>query len=72
MHRDGASLAVTVDERVLAPSLLVRTYAAAAYHLSHCSKPVIEPTNINKCTFSLLDSYSLTWVGCKHNGGLYV
>jgi len=68
MHGDGTSLAVAVHEGVFAPSLLVGTYAASAYHLSHRSGAVIEQQNINKFTFS--STAKPVRVGRKHNGGV--
>lgn len=42
VHGDRTSLAVTINQRILVPTLLVRTYAATAYHHTHLSIYIYE------------------------------
>ncbi len=36
VNGNRTTMAVTINQRILIPSLLIRTYAASAYHLTHC------------------------------------
>ena len=69
MHSHRAPLAVAVDQRVLIPTLLVRTYAATAYHRTHFSATIDEAVKPDdRLRGSKNSNLGRGDVHCKHNG----
>lgn len=82
MHSNGATLSITIDERIFGPTPLVRTHAAPSKHLLHAvvqairKKETSSPGAMLAGENGALDSDCLgnttSWLAYSETGSLFL